>query len=177
MDSAPELPAFSLAVTLGATNGPSPAMRLKACQGCSAAVFRDNTPASLPAFVIGSLSGRFQRRDGSIGARPLPTRVMRGSNDRLSLNPANSGIDCQRRARGLADFVGRRRHHSRRASHRPQLQIQLLEFGIHHRCLQTTRSRPVPLITASRSRFIAVSLSAMDATMPSMKEEFATCRS
>ena len=43
--------------------------------------------------------------------------------------------------------------------------------------LRMTRSRPVPLFTTSRSLFIAANLSAMDATMPNVKEEFAICRS
>jgi hypothetical protein len=37
---------------------------------------------------------------------------------------------------GSAQYKGGRRYHSRCAAHRPQLQIELPEFGIHNRCLQ-----------------------------------------
>src|SRR5258706_15679180 len=73
------------AVTLGANYGLSPAVRLKECQGCSAAFFRDNPPASPPVFVIGSLSGRFQHRDGSIGeGAPQLAFKRAGEIDKLS---------------------------------------------------------------------------------------------
>ena len=43
--------------------------------------------------------------------------------------------------------------------------------------LRTTRSRPVLLLATSRPAFITVNLSAMDATIPSVKDAFARCRS
>src|SRR4051794_17092802 len=54
----------------------------------------------------------------------------------------DSRVDRQRRACGLAGFVGRRRYHPRCAANPSQLQIESTEFGINDRRLKDDEIAP-----------------------------------
>jgi len=57
---------------------------------------------------------------------------------------ADAGTDGERGAGGAAGFVGRHRHRPATAALGPQLQVELVEFGIDHRGLEGDQPAPVP---------------------------------
>ena len=52
----------------------------------------------------------------------------------------DAGIDGERRAGGAAGFIGGHRHHPAGAALAPQLEVELVEFGIDHRGLEDHQS-------------------------------------